>query len=262
MFFLSKTLGWLATPTNLMISLAALGLVLLLTRFAVTGRRLLAVAAALLVIFAFSPLGYWLMVPLEQRFPVYTANDRPAGIIVLGGSIAPDLSRARGMGVFPYSADRLVAAAELARRFPDVPVIFTGGSATLALGDGREADFADEIFQRLGLDKGRVTLERESRNTIENARFVKIIAAPKRGERWILITSAYHMPRSVGLFRAIDFPVEAYPVDWLTSGRSDLFTFFDRPLDALRRVDTGAREWIGMLTNRLTGTSKELFPAA
>jgi uncharacterized SAM-binding protein YcdF (DUF218 family) len=245
-----------------MASLSAFGLILLMTRFAVTGRRLLVIAATLLVIGAFSPLGYWLMVPLEQRFPACNAEQKPAGVIVLGASIAPDLSLARGIGVFPNSADRLVTAAELARRFPDVPVIFTGGSATLALGDEREADFADGIFRRLGLDKGRVTLERASRNTIENARLVKSIAAPKPGDRWILVTSAYHMPRSVGLFRAIDFAVEPCPVDWLTAGTSDLFRFFDRPLDGLKRTDTGAREWIGLLANWIAGNSKEFFPGA
>jgi uncharacterized SAM-binding protein YcdF (DUF218 family) len=260
-FFLSKTVGWIVTPTNFIVALGALGLVCLLTRFVSLGRKLIVASVVLLLICAVTPFGYWTLMPLEQQFPVWNSSmGPPDGVIVLGGSIAPELSVARGTGVFPYAADRLVAAAELARRFPLIPVIFTGGSATLAIGDGREADFAAEIFERLGLPKGRVILERESRNTIENARFTKAIAAPKPGERWLLITSAYHMPRSVGLFRKVGFSVQPYPVDWMTRGSVDLFKFFDRPVDALRRTDTGIREWIGLLANWITGNSVEFFP--
>ena len=261
-FIVSKTVGWLLTPTNLIISLTVIGLLLLLTRLAGLGRKVLVIAALLLTFFAFIPVGYWLMVPLEQRFPVWDASrGAPDGIIVLGGSIYPEISSARGTGVFPAAADRLVAAAELARRYPDVPVIFTGGSATLAVGDDREADFAASIFIRLGLAPGRIMLERDSRNTAENAQFTARMVAPKAGQRWLLISSAYHLPRAVGLFRAAGFPIEPYPVDWLTQGEADYWRFGDKPLENLARIDNGAREWIGMLANRLTGKSIELFPA-
>jgi uncharacterized SAM-binding protein YcdF (DUF218 family) len=261
-FFLSKTIGWILTPTNFIVTLGAIGLACLLTHFSSIGRKLAIASLTLLVVCAFTPFGYWTLVPLEQRFPVWDHTlDPPDGIIVLGGSIAPDISMARRTGVFPYAADRLIAAAELARRFPEIPVIFTGGSATLAVGDGREADFAADIFERLGLPRDRVILERESRNTIENARFTKAIAAPKPGQRWLLITSAYHMPRSIGLFRKVGFQVEPYPVDWMTRGDVDLVKFWDRPADALLRTDIGVREWLGMFANWLAGNSDEFFPA-
>lgn len=261
-FIVSKTVGWLLTPTNFVISLTVMGLLLLLTRMAGLGRKVLITAAVLLVTFSVVPVGYWLMVPLEQRFPVWDASrGAPDGIIVVGGSIYPEVSTARGIGVFPAAADRLVTAAELARRYPDVPVIFTGGSATLAVGDEREADFAQGIFVRLGLSPGRVMLERDSRNTAENAQFTARMLAPREEQRWVLIDSAYRMPRTVGLFRAAGFSVEPYPVDWLTQGKTDYWRFGEKPLDNLSRIDNGAREWIGMLANRLTGKSKTMFPA-
>jgi uncharacterized SAM-binding protein YcdF (DUF218 family) len=116
------------------------------------------------------------------------------------------------------------------------------------------------IFGRLGLPRDRVILEREARNTIENARFTKAIASPKPGQRWLLITSAYHMPRAVSLFREVGFPVEPYPVDWMTRGNVDLVKFFDRPVDALLRTDIGVREWIGLSANWLVGNSTDFFP--
>jgi uncharacterized SAM-binding protein YcdF (DUF218 family) len=260
-FFLSKTVGWILTPTNFIVAVGAIGLACLLTRFGSLGRKLIIASVAMLVVCAFTPFGYWTLVPLEQQFPAWNPTmGPPDGVIVLGGSIAPDISMARRTAVFPYAADRLVAAAELARRFPNIPIIFTGGSATLAVGDGREADFAADIFERLGLPRDRVILERESRNTIENARFTKAIANPKPGQRWLLITSAYHMPRSIGLFRKVGFLVQPYPVDWMTRGNMDLFKFIDRPVDALLRTDIGVREWIGMSANWLAGNSTEFFP--
>jgi uncharacterized SAM-binding protein YcdF (DUF218 family) len=218
-------------------------------------------SALLLVVFALSPLGLWLLVPLEERFPAWAPlRGEPTGIIVLGGSIDAELSAARGFAVFPMGADRLVAAAELARRYPKIAVIFTDGSAALAFGDAREADFVEGIKQRLGLPKDRVILERKSRNTMDNATFTRALAAPKLGERWLLVTSAYHMPRSVELFRASGFSVKPYPADWLTSGASRWFRI-DRPLNTLLPTDMAVREWMGLFADWSLGKSTELFPS-
>ena len=107
----------------------------------------------------------------------------------------------------------------------------------------------------------RLMFEDRSRNTSENALFSKEMAQPKPGERWLLVTSAYHMPRAIGIFRKAGFPVEAYPVDWRTRGPSDLWRPFDRLSEGLRRCDVVVREWAGLLAYWLTGRTSELFPA-
>jgi uncharacterized SAM-binding protein YcdF (DUF218 family) len=84
--------------------------------------------------------------------------------------------------------------------------------------------------------------------------------APKPGERWLLVTSAFHMPRSVGLFRKAQFPVEAYPVDWRAPTRDDLLVFSPLALDGLWRTDIAVREWLGLLAYRATGKIDELLP--
>jgi uncharacterized SAM-binding protein YcdF (DUF218 family) len=94
---------------------------------------------------------------------------------------------------------------------------------------------------------------------VENAEFSRALAAPKPGERWLLVTSAFHMPRAMGLFRAAQFPVEAYPVDWRTAAGDRLFPF-DTVSAGLRRTDTAVREWVGLIGYRLTGRSRTLFP--
>jgi DUF218 domain len=103
-------------------------------------------------------------------------------------------------------------------------------------------------------------LEDRSRDTDENARQSKAIAQPRPGERWLLVTSAYHMPRAVGAFRRAGFAVEAYPVDWRTRGQQDFIQPFSSVSDGLKRLDTAAHEWVGLLVYWLTDRSSALFP--
>jgi uncharacterized SAM-binding protein YcdF (DUF218 family) len=259
-FILSKTIGIMLLPTNFLIGIGVLGALLLATRFASAGRKLLIASVMLLAICGFSPLGYLLLYPLEQRFPPWDAvRGAPAGIVVLGGSIDADVSAAHGVAVIAAAANRILAAAALAHRYPNARIIFSGGSPSLR-SDAREADYAASLFESLGVSKERLIMERRSRNTQENAEFSKAIAAPKAGERWLLVTSAYHMPRSVGLFRKAGFAVEAYPVDWRVGGSEDLRRLTVFSVDGLARVDIGLREWMGLTAYWATGRIDRLLP--
>ncbi|MGQ0686681.1 YdcF family protein [Bradyrhizobium sp.] len=262
MFFaISKTVGYLGIPSTFLIGIGLVGAVLLLTRFARLGRRLMVVALVLLAICGFSPLGNLVLYPLEQRFPKWDASrGEPDGIIVLGGSLHADLSAAHGVPVISGAADRIIGAATLAHRYPGARIVYTGGSPKLISSDAREADYATALFQGLGIPKSRLTVERQSRNTRENAEFSKEIVKPKPGERWLLVTSAYHMPRSMGLFRKAGFPVEAYPVDWKVGGKADLFLFYVTANDGLQLVDIGVREWLGLIAYRIAGYTDALLP--
>ena len=261
-FILSKTLGALLLPTNFLIGMGVVGTILMVTRFAALGRKLVTASVLLLVVCGLSPLGTLLLYPLEQRFPPWdAARGAPDGIIVLGASIEADLSAAHGTPVVRSSPDRIIAAAALAHRYPNARVVFSGGSANLISNDAREADFAGAIFESLGIGKSRLIMERRSRNTLENAEFSKALAAPKAGERWLLVTSAFHMPRSVGLFRKAGFAVEPYPVDWRVGGPDDLFSFANIAVAGLGRTDIAVREWMGLIAYRATGKIDELLPA-
>jgi uncharacterized SAM-binding protein YcdF (DUF218 family) len=260
-FFLSKTLGTMLLPVNFLIGVGVLGAFLLPTRRAVLGRRLLAISVLVLALCGFSPIGKLLILPLEQRFPPWDASrGAPDGIVVLGGAIDPDLSAARGRAVFTHSADRIVATAVLARQYPKARIVFSGGSANLLFDDSaKESDYALSAFEDLGVAKERLTAERLSRNTMENAEFVKAVANPKPSERWLLVTSAFHMPRSIGLFRRAGFAVEAYPVDWRAS-QSRAFSFSSIALNGLERTELAMREWIGLTAYWLTGKTDQFLP--
>jgi uncharacterized SAM-binding protein YcdF (DUF218 family) len=254
-FFLSKTLGIILLPVNLLVIAGVVGAVLLFTRWARQGRLVVIVCAVLLALAGFSPIGKLLLYPLEQRFPPWDeARGAPDGIIVLGGAIAPNLSAAKGRAILSRAADRIVAAAALARRYPNAKIVFSGGNANLVSDtSAKEADYALAVFESLGIDKSRLTMERQSRNTLENAEFSKAIASPKTGERWLLVTSAFHMPRAIGLFRRAGFNVEPYPVDWRVAGGVDLLKFSPVSIEGLEHVDIAAREWMGLAAYWATG---------
>jgi uncharacterized SAM-binding protein YcdF (DUF218 family) len=260
-FVLSKTLGQMLLPANFLIGVGVLGAILLLTRFASLGRKLMVAAVLLLAICGFSPLGNWVLYPLESRFPPWdAARGAPDGMVVLGGSIEADLSAAHGVAVTSGGADRVIAAAALAHRYPKARIIYSGGSSKLISDDAKEADYATALFESLGVSRERLTMERASRNTQENAEFSKALAAPKSGERWLLVTSGYHMPRSVGVFRKAGFVVEPYPVDWRVGGRADLLTLPTFSVEGLAKVDAGTREWMGLVAYRLSGKTSEFLP--
>jgi uncharacterized SAM-binding protein YcdF (DUF218 family) len=261
-FALSKTVGILLLPTNFLIAVGLLGAILLATRFASAGRKCLVASVVLLAICGFSPLGNWLLYPLESRFPAWDATrGAPDGIVVLGGPIDPELSLAHNIAVFRGSVDRVIATAALALRYPKARIIYSGGNTNLVFDDtAKETDYALSVFEGLGISRERLLMEGRSRNTEENAEFSKALAAPKNGERWLLVTSAYHMPRSVGVFRKAGFAVEPYPVDWRVGGRSDLLAFSIYAIEGLGRVETAMREWMGLAAYRISGKTGALFP--
>lgn len=209
-----------------------------------------------------SPFGNLLILPLEQRFPRWDpSHGAPDGIVVLGGAIETRISAARGEVALEDSAERIVATAQLARAYPNLRIVFTGGSDALVFEDFPEAPFAVRQLEALGVEHDRITAEEQSRNTVENAVFSRLIANPKAGEKWLLVTSAFHMPRAIGVFRAAGFPVEAYPVDWRTRGPADVTRPFYSLASGLTVTDVAMHEWVGLLAYRLTGRTTALFPA-
>jgi uncharacterized SAM-binding protein YcdF (DUF218 family) len=258
-FAASKILAFFAAPSNILVSLAIVGMALLFTRWARFGRVLTLVALVLIAVFGTMPVGYWLIGGLENRFPQWSpAQGAPTGFIILGGSVDPELSRDRGSTAIGAGAERLTAVAALARKYPSAKFIYSSGSAAL-FGGLAEADYVLPLFESFGIDRNRIVLENKSRNTAENAEFSKVIADPKPGERWVVITSAAHMPRAIGAFRAAGFNVEAYPVDWRTqSAGGPVIKWFVR---GLADIDDAAHEYIGLMVYWLSGRSSELFPA-
>jgi uncharacterized SAM-binding protein YcdF (DUF218 family) len=260
-FVLAKILGFFALPSNIAITLGLIGVVLMATRWARLGRWLAGASLVMLAVFGLTPFGNALILPLEQRFPAWTDTGAPPdGIVVLGGALDSVVSGARHDIALNEAAERMTEIAALARKYPAARILFSGGAGQLVFQGDNESDLALRLFESFGIARDRIAVDDRSRDTVENARFSKAIANPKPGERWLLVTSAYHMPRSIGSFRGAGFAVEAYPVDWRTRGVSDLVRPFTNVGDGLRRTDTAAREWVGLFIYWTTGYIPKLFP--
>lgn len=261
-FVISKIIGFVALPSNAIALLGLFGLVLLASRIKRAGIFTLVMSIILLFIFGLSPLPNVMLLLLAERFPAWQADGRdPDGIIVLGGGIESENSAPRGSLEVNSAADRVFAMLDLARRYPKAKIVYSGGSGNLIQNSVPEAPFAGRLLDELGLGNGRVVLESRSRTTDENATETRTLVTPQPGERWLLVTSAFHMPRSVGAFRAAGFDVEAYPVDFRTAGWSEATTPFDRISYGLARADVAMHEWVGLVGLRLTGRSSELLPS-
>lgn len=264
MFFkLSKLTGFVVFhPLNFLVLALCFGLALGSTRFARAGRRILAAAVVLLVAAAVSPLGSLLLRPLEDRFPRPPADmSAPTGIVVLGGALDEEIGAARNETTLTEAGARLTAGVELARRYPQALLVFTGGSADLTRPGRDEARGVRTLWLALGVAPERMRFEDRSRNTYENAAMTRELVAPQPGQRWLLVTSAAHMPRAVGLFRGVGWEVAAYPVDYRTFGTSADFHPTVEALDAMRRLDTALHEWVGLVAYRLAGRTRSLFPS-
>ncbi len=259
-FLLSKTAALLLAPSNFLLLVALAGLVLLFTRWQRAGRGLLTTSLLLFLIIGYLPVGALLNHVLENRFPPWNpGRGAPDGIVVLGGVINPLLSRARGEVSLSGAVERITAIATLARAYPKARIVYAGGDASLLADRGAEANYLYPLLDLFGVPRTRVMLETRSRDTYENALFSKALVKPKPGERWLLVTSAQHMPRAIGSFRRVGFPVEAYPVDWHSFPRWH-FGVFDTFARGLWATDAVVHELEGLVAYRLTGRTDTLLP--
>jgi uncharacterized SAM-binding protein YcdF (DUF218 family) len=266
-FYLAKVLWFVLQPSTLIALLIAYGAILIWTGWARWGRRFVTVGAVLLLVAGLSPLGNALILPLENRFPRANLDQPPppTGFIVLGGALDRLVGSARKAPTLNEAGERMVETVMLARKFPEAKIAFTGGDAGILYPSDSEATGAASMLTDMGVAPDRLILEAAARDTYENAVYLKTeldkLGLLGPGSRWVLITSAYHMPRAIASFRQAGFDVEAWPVDYRTRGRADLTRPFDKVSEGLWRVDVAAREWVGLLAYRLTGRSSAILPA-
>lgn len=261
LFLASKIFWFVARPATFALILCMIGLVAV-WRGGRWGRWPLLAGIGFFVVVLATPVSQWLTLPLEDRFPRPAgAPPRVDGIVVLGGAVDQHLTAARGIPALNGAAERMTEAVALARRYPAARVVFAGGQGTFIAGAPTEADVARMIFDSLGLPAERVRYESASRNTHENAVNARAIAAPAPGETWLLVTSASHMPRAMGVFRRAGWSgITAWPVNY-RSGH-DWATWYDAPFaERIGQFEWAVREWIGLGAYWLLGRTDRLLPA-
>ncbi|BBP44187.1 YdcF family protein [Thiosulfativibrio zosterae] len=261
-FFVLSKLAWVfLSPINLILLGFMLGTLLLLLGWRY-GKTLLVLSSLLAGSVMSYPVGDYLIQPLEKRFsaPATLPLDID-GIIILGGGEDLPRSLSWGRPELGLGGDRYIGAKELADHYPNAPVIFTGGSGSVQLQNtAGEGNLARELLTKLGIAPERLIIESKSRNTYENFNVTQPLL-PKADGTYLLVTSAFHMPRSVGIARKAGINVIAYPVDY-RSNSDDIrhfdFDFFDH----LKSLEPAWKEWIGLSVYYWTGKTSEWFPKA
>lgn len=260
MFFATAKFAELfIAPTNSLMLLALAGLALwFVPRTLKFGRRLFLASGALLGLCALLPVGDLMMDALQSRFPRFSPDAAPvAGIIVLGGAVAL-YGSADDVRTQPTQAvDRLFETVRLAKAYPNARVLVSAGPDHV-VGATSEADAIAAYLVTMGVGRDRLLLERRSRNTFENARLSAAMVQPRPAERWLLVTSAWHMPRAVGCFRNAGFTVTAAPSDWQGGAGFGSWSASHN----LSKLDLATKEYLGLLVYWLSGKTSALVPSS
>ena len=262
MFLFSK-LFWLVTqPLSLAFLFSAAGALLAFSGFRRTGGIAAALAALILFVTLYTTAGGVALQALEARFP--KSSEEPADltcILILGGALENEVTTSRGGVEFNQAAERFVEPLRLALRHPQARILVSGGDGSISGAYEPEAEASERLFSAFGIPPERLVKESASRTTHENAQETRHVLAREGLTDCLLVTSAFHMPRSVGLFRKADIAVTPWPVDYRTSGVLRLGFDFTQPTSNAQLTSTAVREWIGLLGYYLTGRIDSLFPA-
>jgi len=260
-FWASKIFWAIISPDSLLLILLLGSYFLLLLGRRRVGRTVLGICCLCALLIAVLPIGDWLTLPLERRFEAApTLPEAVDGIIVLGGFIDTQGSDTWEQIQTNEAAERLLAFQALARQYPEAQLVFTGGIGSLDRSTSSEADSVRPVMSSLGLADRNIVLESQSRNTWENVIYSQEMLKPLAGERWVLITSAAHMPRAVGIFCQQGWPISPYPVDF-RSDHQRLMRLEMRFAEHLLTLRQASREWIGLAAYYLTGKTAQLLPS-
>jgi len=249
-----QTIDFLTTLSNFIVALAVLGVALLVLRYHRTGFWLCVTATLLLAVLGLTPVSSFALGMLEDQYAVPELSSPPAGIIMLGGATEIPVSSSRHVLAINGAGERLTMTAALAIRFPQARILLSGGPGHIAA-DGlvTESSIARDLLTELNIQAGRISMEEHSRTTYQNAVGTTALVKPKPGEVWLLVTSAYHMPRAIASFHAAGFPVTAYPVDFRTYGANFPYSI----PTGLENADLVVHEWLGMLAYRFAGRATQ-----
>ena len=261
-FYISKLIWLLFSPDSLLLILIILSLTLLYLGKTRSAKKILTTTSLLLILIALFPIGEWLLYPLESRFQTNpTLPEKIDGVIVLSGAEKPELAHIWNQVELGSSAERVLSFIKLAHQYPKSKLIFTGGTGSLINQEYKAADVAKILFQEQEFDIERIIFERKSRNTYENIINSKNIVKPNKNEKWILITTGWHMPRSIGISCKSGWSVIPYPVDHQTK-KDDLLRIDFNLSDNLKTLKTGIKEWLGLFAYYLSGKTTSLLPEA
>lgn len=261
LFLISKLVWIIGQPLSLAFLLMLICLAAMLRGSRVVAMTSCVLAILVLFVALYTTAGAYLMQGLEARFARPRADpDNLTCMIVLGGGFEAEVTTSRGGYEFNAAGDRFVEALRLAQKYPAARVVIAGGDGSLSGRYEGDAVIAERFFAAFGLGPDRLLKDGLSRTTFENAVNVKALLAEKGLSHCLLITSAFHMPRSMGIFGKLGMDVVPWPVDYRSPGDDGLTLDFSQPSQNVQLLSTAMREWIGMVGYYAAGRTSALYP--
>jgi uncharacterized SAM-binding protein YcdF (DUF218 family) len=261
-FILSKVLWVLVRPQNLIFELIIFGLILV--HWPYRGRRLgwmmILLGLGIYGVSTFTTLPSAGLAVIENRFPRQEVPPDLEGIILLGGAVGANrITQTRGTASVNDAAERVLDTISLAHRYPQAKILLSGFSGSLTPTGQTEAELTRKILLESGITEERIIEEDQSINTHQNAvNTVKLIGT-RPADKWVLVTSAFHMPRSIGCFAQQGWTPRAYTTDYRTELPQPIgFTLMHSDSGNL---NTLIHETIGLVAYWLTDRIPTLFPA-
>lgn len=253
MFLISKLIWLVAQPLSVAFLLTALAALLAFVGFRKLGGFSALLSALVLFVTLYTSAGSFALQSLEGRYPKAVDPETLSCMIVLGGAFESEVTTARGGIEFNQSADRFVEALRLALKYPQSRILISGGDGSFSGVYEGEAQASERFFSAFGVDAGRMVKENTSRTTYENTVNTADLLQAQGLRDCALITSAFHMPRSVALFAKAGITITPWPVDFRTSGRVSLGFDFTQPALNAQLTATAVREWMALAGYRLAG---------
>ncbi len=254
-FVLGKIVGFFLQVENWLV-IGLIALVILLVRQNWRAAKALGVSLLFFTLMVgFLPLGDALLRPLETRFARPAALNDVAGFILLGGPEKRRLSDEWGVAATGDSAERILDAIKLAREFPEAKILVTSGVNTVSgqnVDGAKGADILAQILIEQGIAPARLVIEPNARNTADNAQMAKDALSGAPVGNWVLITSAYHMPRAMRSFENAGWEgLIAWPTDYrsLPFWQNIRWDF----LGHVFLLDLALHDWVGIWSYRIMG---------
>ena len=181
--------------------------------------------------------------------------------MILGAGINESYTYQHKQIILNDQIERITISIDLMKKFPNAKIIFSGGNGTLSNLPVKGSVIAKKFYDLMGVDVNRIKFEDKSRNTYENFLFSKKFFDKKNNNNWLLITSAYHMKRSMSVAEKLDLNFIPYPVDFRT-GKNFSWRFWYHRTNFLQNMNDfqlAAHEYIGLVAYYLTKKSSKIF---
>lgn len=237
MFFLKKLITFFILPPGLF--------VVIFWIVAFLGRKdkkvfvLSFLSGFIIYLLSIEPVKDTLLSPLETKYS-QPKNVNGDVIVVLGGG-------SYNTGILTEDSLKRVLSGFVLHKKLNVPIILSGGSAITNL---PEAEAMKGVLDELGVDKSMIFTDVYSRDTLQNAFFTKRICQKYGFKNVILITSAYHMPRSVMVFEKAGLKVIPYPTDFKMDKKYTIYSYFPK-MNVLQDSTKAIREYVGIIAYKL-----------